>query len=245
MIGLEMIHKTALAWCVHAFTASGLVLAGFIAVFIVQGTTVSFCYAFLLMILATIVDAVDGTLARWAKVREVLPNFDGRRLDDIIDFHTYATLPLLLLWRAEILPGDLACWLLVPLIAAAYGFSQTSAKTDDGYFLGFPSYWNVVAFYLFVLRPPAWASIAVIVGLSLLTFVPARYLYPSQGGVLNRIAVVLGILWLPLAVWVLYAQLNVADGVNAVAWWVARVSLFFPIYYLLASWAVTWNNRRD
>ena len=107
------------------------------------------------MMVATAIDATDGWLARRARVKDVLPGFDGRALDDLIDFHTYASLPLLLLWRADVLPGASAWLLLLPLLASAYGFSQVNAKTDDGFFLGFPSYWNIVAFYLFVLRPPA------------------------------------------------------------------------------------------
>ena len=115
------------------------------------------------MMIATAIDATDGWLARRARVKEVLPGFDGRALDNLIDFHTYTSLPLLLLWRADVLPGAAAWLLLLPLLASAYGFSQVNAKTDDGFFLGFPSYWNIVAFYLFVLHPPAWASAAAIV----------------------------------------------------------------------------------
>src|SRR5438046_10172822 len=128
-----------LAWAVHLFTSLGLVAAAGIAVAIVHGGDDGFRLAFALMLAATIVDAVDGTLARWARVKEVLPHFDGRRLDDIIDFQTYTSLPLLLIWRAEILPGSLAWFLLLPLLASVYGFCQEQAKTTDGFFLGFPS----------------------------------------------------------------------------------------------------------
>ena len=76
----------------------------------------------------------------------------------MVDFLTYTFLPLLLLWRAKVLPAGQEGWLLAPLLASAYGFCQVAAKTDDGYFLGFPSYWNVVAFYLYVLRPPGWCT---------------------------------------------------------------------------------------
>src|SRR5437762_3256853 len=100
------------------------------------------------MFIATVIDATDGTLARLVNVKQVLPGFDGRRLDDLIDFQTYTSLPLLLIWRAELLPPGQDAWLLAPLLASAYGFCQVAAKTDDGYFLGFPSYWNIIAFYL-------------------------------------------------------------------------------------------------
>src|SRR5437667_7300734 len=96
--------RQLLAWCVHFYTALGLAAAAGMAVLIVRGGAASFAWAFVLMLVATLIDATDGPLARLARVREVLPGFDGRRLDDLIDFLTYTCLPLLLIWRAELLP---------------------------------------------------------------------------------------------------------------------------------------------
>src|SRR5205807_4358440 len=139
---------------------------------------------------------------RAVRVKEVLPNFSGTHLDDLVDFLTYTCLPLLLLWRAEVLPPQLAwCW-LVPLLASAYGFCQVSAKTGDGYFLGFPSLWNVVAFYLYVLQPPTWLALASLFTLAFLTFVPSRYLYPTQRGRLNYLTNVLATIWSILLMWI-------------------------------------------
>src|SRR5205823_9533948 len=128
------------------------------------------------------IDATDGWLARRARVREVLPRFNGRALDDLIDFHTYTSLPLLLLWRAGVLPGGVAWLLVLPLLASAYGFSQVDAKTDDGFFLGFPSYSNIVAFYVYVLHPAPVVTASIIAVLSVLTFVPTHYIYATRGG---------------------------------------------------------------
>src|SRR5204862_2290424 len=124
----------------------------------------------------------DGWLARRARVKQVLPYFDGSALDNLIDFHTYTSLPLLLLWRADVLRGAAAWLLVLPLLASGYGFSQVNAKTDDGFFLGFPSYWNIVAFYLYVLHPPVWLSASLIVVFAVLTFVPTLYIYATRGG---------------------------------------------------------------
>src|SRR5262245_60958453 len=170
------------AWCVHCYTGLGLVAAAGMAMFIIRGDEVSSYRCIFLMIIATVIDGTDGWLARRAHVKEVLPQFDGRRLDDIIDFQTYTSLPLLFIWRTEILPSNLAWWLLFPLLASAYGFSQADAKTKDNFFLGFPSYWNVIAAYLYWLHSPVWVAMTLIIGLSLLTFVPSFYLYPSRGG---------------------------------------------------------------
>lgn len=232
--------RTLLAWAVHLYTALGLVLAALVAALLVRGDAESLRGVFLLLFLATLIDATDGWLARSVGVQRVLPSFDGRRLDDITDFHTYTSLPLLLLWRSGVLAPQHAPWLLLPLLASAYGFSQADAKTPDGYFRGFPSYWNVVAFYLYFLRPSAELALGTIVLLSVLTFVPAKYLYPSQPGRLNRWTRILGLAW---AIVLLLVLMGVPEHPRI---WLL-VSLLFPLYYMLASWAVTlrdWHRAR-
>jgi len=234
------------AWCVHFYTALGLVAAAAMAVALVRDPP-DFRLAFVLMLVATLIDATDGTLARWARVKEVLPGFDGRRLDDIIDFLTYTCLPLLLLWRAKVLPDGQELWLLAPLLASAYGFSQVSAKTDDGFFLGFPSYWNLVAFYLYVLRMPGWLALSLLLVLAFLTFVPSRYLYPSQRGRLNRLTNLLSVAWVVLLIVVL-AKLPPDGSLPDSVRWLAVASLFFPTYYLVVSWGISlrfWQARRS
>jgi len=224
------------AWAVHAFTALGLVAAAGIAALVVEGGDAGFTHAFELMILATAIDALDGPLARYARVQAVLPGFDGRRLDDLIDFLNYTCLPLLLIWRAGILSGAESWWLVLPLVASAYGFSQADAKTEDGYFLGFPSYWNVVAFYLYFLKLEEWLNVAILVALALLTFVPLRYFYPTQPGFGNRLACILAAVWGGLLVLILMLPQAMRDP-----WLLA--SLAFPLGYLMFSWWINWSQR--
>jgi len=231
------VRQRVLAWGVHLFTSLGLVAAAGIAVLIVRGGDDSFRAAFALMWVATCIDALDGTFARLARVGAVLPEFDGRRLDDIIDFQTYTSLPLLLIWRAGILPDGWSALLLFPLLASAFGFSRGAAKTDDGYFLGFPSYWNIVAFYVYFLAPPAWLDIAVIAILSLLTFVPSRYLYTTKPSRLSVIANVLAVPWAALLIGTLIA----GPGTRRT---LAIASLYFPIFYMVASWWVSLRAPR-
>lgn len=239
-----------LAWGVHLYTAMGLVCAAGMAALLVGGQSHAFQGAFALMALATLIDSTDGTLARKIRIKEVLPGFDGRKLDDITDFLTYTALPLALVWRAGLVPAGTEWSLVVPLLASAYGFCQCEAKTDDGYFLGFPSLWNVVAFYLYVLRLPPWAALAVLQGLALMTFVPSRYLYPSQPGKLNVVANVLGAVWTVMLAWVLWnlpgSDALSAGTADATVMGLAAASLFYPVFYLAASWAVTlklWAGR--
>ena len=135
----------------------------------------------------------------------------------------------MLIWRAGILPDGWSALLLFPLLASAFGFSQGQAKTDDGYFLGFPSYWNIVAFYLYFLAPAAWVAIASILLLTLLTFVPSRYLYTTQPGRLNRIANLLAVPWTVLLIAILFVPPDLRHPLT-------MMSLYFPVFYMCTSW---------
>jgi len=225
------------AWGVHLYTGLGLVLAGAMAVLIVEGTDSAFRWAFGLMIAATALDATDGPLARRFRVQEVLPRFSGRRLDDIVDFHTFTSLPLFLIWRSGVLPQGAGWILFLPLLASAYGFSREDAKTADGYFLGFPSYWNMVAFYLYFLEPPSPLAIAILLAFSGLTLLPWRYLKPGNRGPLEGVTLVLSIGWGLVAAGVLTGALE------GTAWVVASLGL--PAWYLGASWTVEARTRRE
>lgn len=220
------------AWLAHAYTALGLCCAAAIFVLIVRGGDEAFRSAFALMILATAIDATDGWVARAVRVKDVLPGFDGSRLDDLIDFLTYTCLPLALIWRAGLLSAPLQPWLLVPLVASAYGFCQTEAKTADHYFLGFPSYWNIVAFYAYLLRMGDTGTLALLLALAALTFVPARYLYPSRAGRWSLLTNALGCAWLAMLLAILWSW-------SAAPRWLVVASLAFPAYYMVLSWAIT------
>jgi phosphatidylcholine synthase len=189
--------RRALAWAVHAYTGSGLLAAAWIINILIQPdrSVDDYRVCFLLMFAATFIDATDGTLARLVGVREATPHFDGRKLDDLVDFVMYTCVPLLLIDRADLLPPGYRWVLLVALSASVYGFSQSDAKTADGAFVGFPSYWNIVAFYLYGLPVTGDSAVLMIVAFSLLTFVPSRYPYPTQPGVVNRMMLVLSVPW--------------------------------------------------
>jgi len=226
--------RVALAWGVHAFTASGAVVATVALLAIASG---DFRSAVLLMLVALTIDAVDGTLARRVEVERVLPSFDGRRLDDMVDYINYVLVPAVFL----VATGALShwAWAALPVLASAYGFSQSAAKTDDDFFLGFPSYWNVIAIYVWLLEvPPPWAT-ATIALFAALVFVPLKYVYPSKMPVLRRTTAALA---LGCTALVTYAVLNreQADSLHLV-----EISLLFPVYYLAVSWRFGGLHRAD
>src|SRR5262245_65736059 len=145
-----MTGKLALAWLVHLYTALGAVVA-FVTIVLIE--QLKFQEAFWLMALAVAIDATDGTFARAARVKELIPQFDGDRLEDIIDYANYVVVPCWFLLHANLLPAEDSLWLVsLPLLASASGFCQKGATTSDNFFLGFPSYWNIIAFYFFALQ---------------------------------------------------------------------------------------------
>ena len=229
--------RTVLAWLVHLYTALGLVAAALMTVLVVRGGDDSFRLAFALMIVATAIDSTDGILARRVDIKRVLPGFDGTLLDNLVDFHTYTTLPIFLLWRAEILASGVQWLLLLPVLASAYGYAQTDAKTPDGYFRGFPSLWNVVAFYLYILHLPVLIAASAIVVLSVLTFVPSRYFYPSRGGRFARALLLGGAVWAVLTLLVLLRPVGEREAL-------ALISLAYPLAYLAVSWWTSLRNAR-
>ena len=212
------------AAAVHLYTASGAVLALLIVLAAIERRIVD---ALWIGLVAFLVDSTDGTLARRFRVSETLPWFDGRRLDDIVDYLTYVFAPMLLLWMGGYLPagnGGVAIASL-PLLASTYQFCRADAKTEDHFFLGFPSYWNIVAFYIvvFALSPAVVAALLAIC--SLLVFVPIRYVYPSRTVALRPLTLVLTALWVVL----LGAILMVMPERNTL---LSQLSLLYLVYYV-------------
>lgn len=225
-----------LAWGVQAYTALGLA-AGFFAVraWLDQSPR----QAFFLLALSTIIDATDGPLARRFRTASVLPLFNGRRLDDIVDFLNFVLVPAFILAFAEMLPERQWAWALVPVAASAYGFCREDAKTDDGFFTGFPSYWNVVVFYLYLLRCGRAFNLAIVLAFSLMVFVPIRYIDPFKAKPLRPVTVALTALWGVSVLWLVFTAKR-ADP------FLVRLSLAYPCYYFLASfWIEARRHGRE
>jgi len=163
------------SWSVHLFTASGAVLGFFALISIATGNLGN---ATLLMLATLFIDAVDGSLARAAKVSQHVPEIDGRRLDDIVDYLNFVIVPAVFLWGAGSVIHPI--WLAAPILASAYGFSREDAKTEDNFFLGFPSYWNILAIYLWLFSVGPIGGTIWVITLSIAVFVPMKYLYPSK-----------------------------------------------------------------
>jgi len=211
-----------LAWCVHLLTASSAILA-----LLALHATAAGRYraAFAWLVVSTLIDSIDGALARRVDVKRRVPSLDGARLDDIVDYLTFVFVPAWMVMSAGLLPATVALPVAsVVLLASAYGFSQTAAKTSDYFFTGFPSYWNIVALYLFALGLSPWTNAIVLLAFAVLVFVPIGYVYPSRTPTLRTVTLLLGIVW-GVSMLAVIAQLRHPSPL--LAWG----SLAYPVYY--------------
>ena len=223
-------------YAVHLYTASGIVLAALAAAEIFSARPDP-RLVFALFAAATIVDGTDGFLARRWEVKRTAPAIDGRAIDDIVDYITFTFLPLLLVWRMGWVADPALLWISPALIASLFGFANAGAKDESGgFFLGFPSYWNVVAFYAGLVNP--LVSAVMIVALAVLTLAPVRFIYPTLAPRPWRMPLLIGAFaWLAL-------MLAMLPDYPDVAPWLLWVSLVYPLLYTVLSWHLSRRDRR-
>jgi phosphatidylcholine synthase len=224
------------AWLVHIYTATGVALALLTVIAVMEGDTVR---ALWLGLAAMVVDGTDGILARHLQVKRWIPSFDGALLDNIVDYLAYAFTPMVLLWSAGYLGGGTSATVLavMPLLASAYQFCRVDAKTADHLFRGFPSYWNVVAFYVVVLDLGPTSVAVLLTACAALVFVPIGYVYPSRTDTLRGLTLVLTTLWL-----VSYAVLLTQIPSPGPVW--LTISLAYLVYYVVLSLYLTARRTR-
>jgi phosphatidylcholine synthase len=186
-------NSIAVAWAVHAFSASGAVLA-VLAVLAIDGHR--WTEAMLWLFAALVVDGIDGTFARAARVKELAPRVDGDVLDLVIDYLNYVFVPTLFMLEARLLPDPLA----VPLAAliqlsSLYVFARRDMKTEDNYFRGFPALWNVVALYFYATQIDPRVAAAVVAAFVILTFAPIHFVHPFRVRDYGRWLPVLALVW--------------------------------------------------
>lgn len=225
------VGRKCTAWMVHLYTAVGGLLGLAALLLAAKHATRE---AFFLLYLTSFVDSTDGILARKARVSKVLPGFSGAQLDDAIDVLTFIWAPVFIIGIEGLLPHP--AFLAIPVIASLYAYGQVDMKTPDNYFLGFPSYWNIVALYLWWLSPGPVIAVLFVLVPGVLSFIPTRYLYPSRNAVLWKTSWALGILW---ALLIGYLLLQEAPGQ-----WIILLSLYYPAYYLGLSFYLDWRIRR-
>ncbi len=214
--------RRAAGWGVHFYTALGAVMGVLALLSVARGNVQA---AFLWLCVALAIDASDGALARYVRVKEVVPEYNGAELDDIMDYLNFVVVPVFLLLQTGLLVGPLGYAAGGgALLASAYRFCHADAKTPDHFFTGFPSYWNIVAFYLYVFEVGPDLSALVVGVLAAFVFAPLRFVYPSRTTFLRPLTIGLGLVWAVLGLMTLAALPERATGL-------ATASLFYPAYY--------------
>jgi phosphatidylcholine synthase len=224
----------AAAWGVHAYTASGALLALLALHAAIAGDLRA---AFLWLAAQVFVDGTDGYLARLARVSERAAAIDGARLDDIVDYLCYVFVPATIVIAAELVPPA-AAWPVAAMmvLSSAFGFARADAKTTDHFFTGFPSYWNIVVFYFVVLDTPAAFNAAVLAALAVLVVVPIRFLYPSRTVAWQGVTVGFGAVWAAAGLLLMW---QLPHPSRALAW----ASLAYPAYYVALSLVLDARRR--
>lgn len=115
-----------LAWLVHIFTASGLIVGLYSIISIVNG---NYSLLLKLTVIGLIIDGIDGTMARKLKVKELIPEIDGTLLDNITDYINYTFIPVIFFYLGEFIEEKYKVAICIGiLLSSAYQFSRTDAK---------------------------------------------------------------------------------------------------------------------
>jgi phosphatidylcholine synthase len=99
-------------------------------------------------------------------------------------------------------------------------------KTADNFFRGFPAVWNLIAFYLLLLQPPAMVCGAVVALFAVLTFVPVSFVHPFRVRRWRAPTVAL------LTLWAVLALAAIRQGL-APEFWITAALCLIAIYFLV------------
>ena len=192
-------YQTFRAYSVHMFTATGAVFAMLAMLAAVEQ---NWSLMFLWLVVALIVDGIDGPMARKYDVKTKAPIIDGILLDLIIDYLTYVFIPAFALFNSGLLPGWTG-WIAIIVItfASVLYFADTRMKTADYSFSGFPSCWNMVAVVVFATRPDFWVILGLVIALSVTMFLRVKFVHPVRTQRWRALTLPVALGWIGLAAW--------------------------------------------
>lgn len=191
-------------FAIHLFTASG---AAFALLAIMAIADRHWNAAFVWLGIALLVDGIDGPIARRCRVRERLPKWDGAALDFVIDYTTYVFAPAIIIAQALALPDIVGqtTGILVAMSGALY-FADTRMKQPDNSFRGFPAVWNMVAFGLYAFLPPPAVTVAIVVALAAMTFLPVNFVHPVRVVRWRNATLAVLIVWFVACAWLIWTD---------------------------------------
>lgn len=190
----------AAAWAVHCLTMSGLVWASLACLAAIHE---EYTWMWVWLLVALVVDGVDGTLARRTRVSEIIPWFDGVIVDIVVDYLTWTFIPAVFMY--QYLPmgsGPMKAFLLILILTSSmFCYANKEWKSTDYYFVGFPAAWNIVALMFYVLGTPAMVNVPVTVILAVLTLVPTHYAHPARVKKFRALNIASVAVWLAASSW--------------------------------------------
>jgi phosphatidylcholine synthase len=188
-------------FAIHLLTASGAAFSLLAVMAIAEG---AWNRAFVWLGIALLVDGVDGPLARRHRVRERLPKWDGAALDFVIDYTTYVFAPAIIVAQALGLSPVVgaAAGIIVAVTGALY-FADTRMKQPDNSFRGFPAVWNMAVFVIYAFLPAPPVTVAVIIVLAFLTFLPVNFVHPVRVVKWRTLTLAVLAIWFATSVWLI------------------------------------------
>ncbi len=212
------------ALSVHLLTATGAVLSMLAMLAAVEG---KWSLMFLWLVVALVVDGIDGPLARRYDVRANWPTYDGVLMDLIVDYLTYVFIPAYALFKSGLLTGWTG-W--IAIIVIVYGsviyFADTRMKTRDKSFAGFPACWNMVVLVLFAIAPGEWATLAIVVVLTLAMFAPLKFIHPVRTARWRPLSLAMALLWVVFAAWAAWVDFGEGSWAH---WGLVATSIYLAL----------------
>ncbi|THD85041.1 phosphatidylcholine synthase [Aliigemmobacter aestuarii] len=200
------------ALSVHLLTATGAVLSMLAMLAAVDG---KWDLMFLWLVVALVVDGVDGPLARRYHVKTNWPTYDGVLLDLIIDYLTYVFIPAFALFKSGLLPGWTG-WIAIIVIVfgSVIYFADTRMKTKDNSFAGFPACWNMFVLVMFALEPGKGWILAMVVALTVAMFTNLKFVHPVRTDRWRSVTLPMALGWTFFAGWAAWVDFHPAIWVH-------------------------------
>ncbi|MEY8841386.1 phosphatidylcholine/phosphatidylserine synthase [Cribrihabitans sp. XS_ASV171] len=200
------------ATLVHLFTATGAVFA---MLAMLAAVDARWDLMFLWLVVAFIVDGIDGPLARRYHVQTHAPEFDGVLLDLIIDYLTYVFIPAFALFKSGLMDGWTG-WFAIILItfASALYFADTRMKTKDNSFSGFPGCFNMLVLVIFAIEPNFWISLVLVTLLSVAMFLPLKFIHPVRTQRWRMVSLPVAFAWTFFAGWAAWGNFHPESWAN-------------------------------
>ncbi len=157
---------------------------------------------FLWLVVAFVVDGIDGPLARRYDVKKNWPAYDGVLMDLIIDYLTYVFIPAFALFQSGLLSGWTGWFAIIVIVfTSVVYFADTRMKTRDNSFAGFPGCWNMVILVLFAVKPHWTIILLIVTALSAAMFTNIKFIHPVRTKRWQAISLPVALAWVLFAGW--------------------------------------------